>query len=100
MPQLLYHLFRTSDQSGNGFDNEDLQATKSWRDENAIGEPIYDVSVYSRVHYDVLVNGSGSSFPEDEPAAIAWRNAHMPGVPITTHVENFEEEPYVLVQEE
>lgn len=94
-----YHLYRATDANQNSQESEDLQEIKDWRDINAPGTPIYDITIRTHTYYDVLVNGSGQRFPDDEAAAIAFRDAHMPGVPITLSYEDYEVEPFDIVQE-
>jgi hypothetical protein len=99
MPQTPFHLYRTTDASGNSFESEVLQDVKDWRDANAPGEVIYDITIATRVYFNVTVGGQVHSFPDDINAAIAFRDEHAPGTDITTHLEDYEVEPYAIVQE-
>lgn len=99
MPQTPFHLYRTTDPNGNSFEAENLQEVKDWRDANAPGELIYDITIATHVYFDVTVGNTTTSFPDDINAAIAFRDANAPGQTITTRLEDYEVEPYATVQE-
>jgi len=94
-----YHLYRATDANNCSEEGEDLQPIKDWRDLNAPGTPILDITIKTRTYYNVQMGNSTRGFPDDEPAAIAFRDQHAPGAPITTSTEDYEFEPFDVVPE-
>ena len=92
-----YHLYRCTDDNNNGNEDIDLQVIKDWRDINAPGKPIQDVTIAYRQMYDVKLGNVTNSFI-DEAAADADVIAR-PGAVKTTREEEYEVEPSEVVPE-
>ena len=99
MPQTPYHLYRATDANNYSEEGEDLQPVKDWRDINAPGTPILDITIKTRTYYNVKVGNQTHGFPDDEQAAITFRDQHAPGTTITTSQEDYESEPFATVEE-
>jgi hypothetical protein len=99
MPQTPYHLYRVTDSNGATEESTDFLSVKTWRDTNAPGTPIFDITIASRTIYAVTVGNTTQSWPDDLPAAEAWRDANAPGAQIGASTEEYEVEPYDIVPE-
>jgi len=99
MPQTPYHLYRTTNDNGESFESEVLQDVVDWRNANAEGKPIWDITIQTNTYHDVAYGNETHSFLY-LPAAEAHRDRHAPGSIIGTHTEDYEVEPFALVEEE